>query len=384
MKINKNILLLNVYTFLSTFILFYICDTLYYLENGISSSKYITFVIISFFIQFFLEIPSGILADKYDKKKILIISEMLFIISTLIFIYLRTYLFFVIAIIIKTISSCIITGIVNSLLYESCYDKNDFSKILFLKSTSYNLSYMSAMIVGGFVAEKMGLISTYYISLIPAFINLIIIMMLNVKKIGIKNKINLNKDILKNAFKELKNNKNIFNAIITSSVMFSIIKLVEESHPEYASNIGISVSIIGIYTAFILVFCIIGSYIGTRVNKKNYDFVLKYNALFVGILIFLIGFVNNKVFIIFLLLIYIFSESFDNILITKVHNHVSSDSRVTSESIVSMILCLFGMFFSLITSCMLNYFEIYQTYMILGIIIVLYSIINIGINKFNN
>ena len=64
----KNILLIYLHTFLSTFILFYICDTLFYIERGLSSSQYISFVGIAFLVKLFFEIPFGIIADKYSKK----------------------------------------------------------------------------------------------------------------------------------------------------------------------------------------------------------------------------------------------------------------------------------------------------------------------------
>ena len=44
----KNIFLIYLHTFLSTFIFFYICDTLFYIERGLSSSEYISFVGIAF------------------------------------------------------------------------------------------------------------------------------------------------------------------------------------------------------------------------------------------------------------------------------------------------------------------------------------------------
>ena len=40
---NKNVILIYIYSFLSTFLLFRACDTLYYLSKGISSSKYVFF-----------------------------------------------------------------------------------------------------------------------------------------------------------------------------------------------------------------------------------------------------------------------------------------------------------------------------------------------------
>ena len=114
--------------------------------------------------------------------------------------------------------------------------------------------------------------------------------------------------------------------------MLSGIKLIEESHPEYSSNIGIPIFIIGIYTSLILLFCIFGSYIGTKIDKNKYNFVLKINPIICGICILFIGLLNNYLGILFILLIYIFSESFDNIMISELHNNISSKSRVTNDS----------------------------------------------------
>lgn len=41
-KKQRNIILIYIHTFLSTFILYYICDTLFYIERGLTSSQYIS------------------------------------------------------------------------------------------------------------------------------------------------------------------------------------------------------------------------------------------------------------------------------------------------------------------------------------------------------
>ena len=78
-KKQRNIILIYIHTFLSTFILYYICDTLFYIERGLTSSQYISFVGIAFGIRLLLEIAFGIIADKYNKKMLLLISNILFI-----------------------------------------------------------------------------------------------------------------------------------------------------------------------------------------------------------------------------------------------------------------------------------------------------------------
>lgn len=376
----KYISLIYLYTFLSTFILFYACDTLYYLEKGISSSGYMFFVTTSYFIKVVLEIPSGIFADKYSKKKILFIGNALFLISTLLFIISKSYALFVLAIIISSVNNCITTGIANSLLYDFNNKEDKFNKLIFRNSFSYNISYMLAMILGGIVGQKYGLINTYYLTLIPTIINFIVICLIKEPRKN-NDDIVINKSIFKNALVEIKNNNTIINMIITNSIIFSIIKIVEESHPDYASSLGISVFEIGIYTSLILVFCIIGNYIGSKIKKESYGKIIKFSPLFCGLCIFLLGILNSCYGILFLLLFYIFSESFDNIFLTIVHDSVTSKSRVTIESIISLILCICGLILSLLSSLALKQIELYQLYIVLGVIIIVYGIINLVIKN---
>lgn len=372
----RNRILLYIYEFISTMILFYIVDTLFYLERGISSSAYMFFVVVMYITKLIFEIPSGILADKYGKKKILLISQIMFIISTIIFIFSYNYTVFIIAIIIASLQKCFSTGIVNSFLYESLKEKEKFNKVLFIKNTMYCISYMIAMLLGGYLGEKYGLIIDYYVTLIPLILGLIIICFIkdtiNNKESNTKRKI----DILRNGITEIKNNKFIKNIIFINATMLVIIKLVEESHPEYSIRIGLTESQIGIYTALILVFCIIGEYFGTKLNgEKKYVFIIL-NPIFVGISILLLGYLNSKTGIIFLLTLYIFSESFNNIIFTEIHNNISSKSRVTIESIISLLESIIGIILGIINSICLSFVSVYQSYIILGIILICYSIKN--------
>lgn len=388
MRTNKARIILYIYEFLSIFILFYATDTLFYLERGIEANRYIFFVVISYIIQLIFEIPSGILADKYSKKKILIMSQIFFLISTIIFIFAQNYTVFVIATIIAALQKCFSTGIVNSYLYESLEDKNKFGKCLFLKNTIYYISYMLAMPIGGFIAEKFNIITTYYITLIPATLGLIILFFLNDnKKIVIQKDSNMASklEILKNGFKEIKKSSFIKTIICTNAILLAFIKLVEESHPDYSIQIGITEFQIGIYTAFILVFCIIGSYLGSKIKEKYHNIIIYINPILTGICILLLGVLNNKIGILFLLIMYIFEESFSNIIIFKIHNTISSKSRVTVESLMSMLQCIFGIIMGTGITILLNYINVNLAYIVLGFIIVIYSsfiLIYKFINKF--
>lgn len=374
LKTTKTRIILYIYEFLSIFILFYAVDTLFYLQRGIEASGYLFFVVISYGVQLIFEIPSGILADKYSKKKILVMSQIFFLISTIIFIFAYSYMVFVIAIIIAALQKCFSTGIVNSYLYESLENKNKFNKCLFIKNTIYYSAYMLAMPIGGFISEKHGIITTYYITLVPAILGLIVLFFLPENKITEKNNNMTNKlEILKNGLHEIKKNSFIKTIIFTNAILLAVVKLIEESHPDYSTQIGISEFQIGIYTAFILVFCIIGSYLGNRIKEKYHNIVIYINPILSGICILLLGILNNKVGIWFLLIMYIFEESFDNIIISKIHNMISSKSRVTVESLMSMLQCIFGIIIGTGITILLNYINVNISYIILGLLIIVYG-----------
>lgn len=374
MKTNKTRIILYLYEFISTFILFYAVDTLFYLERGITSSKYLFFVVISYIVQLLFEIPSGILADKYSKKKILIISQILFIISTIIFIIAQNYIVFVIATIVAGLQKCFGTGIINSFLYESLENKNKFNKCLFIKNAIYYTAYMLAMPIGGFIAEKLSIVTTYYITLIPAIIGLIVLFFLNeTNNVKSNDNITGKLEILKNGLKEINKNPFIKTIIFTNAILLAVIKLVEESHPDYSIQIGITEFQIGIYTSFILVFCIIGSYLGSKIKEKYHNIAIYLNPILTGICILLLGLLNNRIGILFLLVMYIFEESFDNIILSKVHNSISSKSRVTVESLMSILQCICGIIIGSSISILLNYINVNISYVILGLLTIIYS-----------
>ena len=143
------------------------------------------------------------------------------------------------------------------------------------------------------------------------------------------------------------------------------------------ADIGIPIFIIGIYTSLILLFCIFGNYLGSIASKGKYKLILNINPILSGICILFIGIINNSFGILFILLIYIFSESFDNIMLSELHNNISSNSRVTVESINQCVLAIFGLIFSILMTILLKYISIHSMYIVIGIIIIVFSLFNI-------
>lgn len=368
----KNIILIYCYTFLTAFLLFRSCDTLYYLSKGVPSGKYILFIVVTYIIYLIFEVPFGVLADKFSKKRILIISNLMLLISTILFIVAKSYLVLVFGIIFSALQTTFSTGIGNSIIFKSIKDKKKFSKYLFYKSIFSWSSYLIAMILGGYIATK-SLVSMYYISLIPIVLNFIVILFLDEER-NVQKEVEIKKNIFKDAIKNIKHNfKVILPVFLSYSMINSLVTVIAESNPEYSSNLGVSTFIIGIYTALMCLFIIGGEFISTKVKDKQYHLVIL--PLLVGIDILIIGLLNNKIGIFFILvsqLLYAFNS---NKCISILHNAISDKSRVTVESILQVVYSIFGIVIGLITSLIMRYYNVSNTYVILGILVIVYSIL---------
>lgn len=368
---NKNIILIYIYNFLSTFLLFRACDTLYYLSKGISSSKYIFFTVISSLIVLIMQIPISTIGDKINKKIMLLVSNLLTFISIILFIISSHYVGFIIAIIFQTLQGLFANGIVNSILYGEAKNKKEFSKMIFIKSIFAYTGYGIAMILGGYVGNK-SLVNMYYFSLIPIIINFIVLLLLKDIKSKSSNTIKY-KAIIKEALTIIKNNKVTRYLFLCHSLLVSILMIMAETHPEYSSRLGISALIIGFYTSFMLVAGIIGEYIGSKI--RNDIIKIFVFPLIASIALILTGLLNNYYGIILIVLMQFLYDVEYNGMISILHSNINDKSRVTVEGFLKVVTNLFGLIFGLIITFILKFVEVHTMYIISGVILFLYLII---------
>lgn len=368
---NKNIILIDIYGFLSTFLLFRVCDTLYYLSKGVSSSKYVFFTVISSVISLIMQIPISTIGDKTNKKTMLLVSNLFSFLSIILFIISKQYIGFIIAIIFQTLQGLFANGIINSILYEQVKSKKEFSKIIFTKSIFTYAGYGIAMILGGYVGNK-SLVNMYYLSLIPVVINFIVLAFLNDIKPTNKKSVKY-KTIVTDAIEIIKNNNTIKYLFLCHGLLITLLMIMAETHPEYSSKLGISTFIIGVYTALMLLAGIIGEYVGAKIKKDVVKvFII---PLMAAISLLLTGVLNSPYGIILIILMQFLFDIEYNGMISILHSNINDKSRVTVEGFLSVINNLFGLIFGLIITFILKFVEVHTMYIISGVILFLYLII---------
>ena len=370
----KNIVILFIYSFLNSFLLYRACDVLYYLSKGISNSEYINYITIGSIITIIFLIPFGIIKDKYNRKYILIISNLFLLVATLFYIYSNNVYLMGIGIIMSAVSNLLSQGIVISLLHSYIKDKSEYSKMYYKWSFFYYSGYLISMVLGGIVASY-SLVSMYYISLIPIVINCIVLLLLDDKNEKKKEK-NGSKYLIKESIRLLKNNKLLKAILLSEIIIVPIADILAESHPEYLSNMGASTTIIGIYTAIMCLFAIVGNKIASMYKKQINVFFIY--SLFFSISLILIGLLNNYFSIIFIILFQCFFSITNNIYNTSIQNECRDSYRQTVLAVFTFIISISEIILCTITSFIFNSMGLGLSYIILGfcgIVIVLIALI---------
>ena len=359
----KNVAVLFIYSFFNSFLLYRACDVLYYLSKGINNSEYINYLSIGSLITIIFLIPFGIIKDKYNRKYILLISNLFLLGATILYICADNVLIMGSGIIMSAIANLLSQGIVVSLLHSYIDDKKEYSKMYYKWSIFYYSGYLISMVLGGIVA-KFSLILMYYISIIPIALNFIILLFFDDKHEKLKKK-NSSKLMIKKSYELIKNSMLLKIILLAELIIIPLADILAESHPEYLSNIGASTTLIGIYTAIMCLFAIVGNKIASIYKKQGTMFFV-YAVLFSFSLI-VIGLLNNYFSIIFIIIFQCFFSVTNNIYNTIVQNECSDSYRQTVLAIFTFLTSISEMIICTITSIIFKNISLGQSYIILGI-----------------
>lgn len=376
----KNIVTLLIYSFLNSFLLYRACDVLYYLSKGISNSEYINYLTIGSLITIVFLIPFGIIKDKYNRKYILLISNLFLFLATIIYIYANNSVVMGIGIVASAISNLLSQGIVVSILHSYIKDKNEYSKMYYKWSIFYYSGYLISMILGGIVA-KFSLVSMYYISVIPIVINFIVILLFDDTNEKTKEK-SSSKLLLKESCKLIKKSKILKVMLLSEIIIIPIADVLAESHPEYLSNIGASTTLIGIYTAVMCLFAIVGNKIASIYKTQINKFFI-YSLLF-NLSLIIIGFLNNYLSILFIILFQCFFSVTNNIYNTIIQNECNDSYRQTILAIFTFIISISEIIICTITSYIFNRIGLGKSYVVLGTVGMILILIILLFSTFKN
>lgn len=327
---------------------------------------------------FLFEFPSGIIADKFGKKKAISIGQILIIVYLLTMV-LSDFNFYILAVgfIIYGIGLSLISGADQALIYDSLGKDSTslYQKIIGKYNAITIFSLAVSTLLGGFIQK----ISWELVFLLGVASQLIAILTLAfVKESAVENSNKTNPEF--NIGKEIKDfikTKLSFKLlIITIALLQSVLSVIYMFGQVLFIEVGFSVT--GISTIFAILavlsaFASIYSY--KLVNKFTENKLIKW-CLSLSLVVFLsMAFSDKFVLLGLFILINILFEVWDTTFNAVLHHTIPSNIRSSLVSLVNLLCSLFMVFLSLGFGILEKYTSILNIVSVTGVVAIVASLI---------
>lgn len=167
--LKSNIWKMKAYWFCHSLIFAYVIERLFGLERGLNVQDMVKVEIFYAVCCVFLEVPTGVLADRWSRRNTLILSAMCIFFEFYFLIGAHSIFGFLASSFAAALGGSLASGTANALLYDSLLhlkQEHSFEKHLGQIRVSQSLAGLIGGLLGAWAASKYGLVSTYYLSLI--------------------------------------------------------------------------------------------------------------------------------------------------------------------------------------------------------------------------
>ncbi|MFH0906077.1 MAG: MFS transporter, partial [archaeon] len=190
-KLKSNIWKFYLISLLQGLVLAYVIAQVFRQSRGITVLQLVALEIIYSATILLLDVPTGALADRWSRKKTLLLSIGFEFLEFFLAIFSHSFLLFAISLICGGIATSLFSGTFNALIYDTLKNTNrkkDYVKFIGrLRFVKYFI-HIPIQILGGVVAYYLGMVYNFWFSLIPIFITFLIMLTIKEPKIHTTNK----------------------------------------------------------------------------------------------------------------------------------------------------------------------------------------------------
>jgi len=314
--------------------------------NNLSFTEIFLIFTIGSVVSFIVEIPTGVLADLYGKKKSIILSWFGLGIAYIIFGFSSTFWMFVFAQVLWELGNAFRTGTEAAYVYDYLSENKEnnpgYTEVKGKQKFYARIGEAIAAAIGGFIAAIWGFNIVFFVAAIPTFVNFLNV--ISWEKIK-ENEFTENERKIKNSinhtkvsFSEIIFNKNLLYITLNIMVFSSVLAALQRFIQPYMVEVGVPLSWFGIvYTIALVLTALAVRYSYLVENKLGARTTINVLSIFAVIPAIILGLHFVSIFgIALLFIIVIIGNIRSPIANNEFHSHVSSKNRATSGSILSL------------------------------------------------
>jgi len=336
--VNSFLWKIYLYKFLDAFKLIGAIFVLLFQQNGLNPFQISLLIGIWSATQLLLEVPTGVVADRYPRRNVLIVA-MLVIALGYTFWLKGGFIFYGLGMVMWGVKNALTSGTFESFVYDGLKSEGrqeNYGKVNGQSEGAFQVGLMFSAVIGGILAQysfNLVLIFSIISSILAALILFTIKSVRPILSTGETKYFS----ILKNAVKEIKSSPLILSIILFISLIFGISGSADEFWPLIFGNLGANTAFIGTLIAIEFAMFALSGYSFQYWNKlkfKHWKYILVVAS---GLLFIIFGLGKS---LLLLPLVFIASYLLKLALVkfdTDLQHAVSSDQRATVLSLKALI-----------------------------------------------
>ncbi|MBD3355089.1 MFS transporter [Candidatus Woesearchaeota archaeon] len=350
---------------------------LFYLARGMTITQIALIGIVFSIARLTMEVPSGVLADRWGRKKTLFLCQIFLIVDMTILIFSQSFWLFLIASLFSGLWIACYSGTGVAFFYDTLKElkrEKEYEKLwgkmyMFTATVSFIAAFSA-----GFLFD-ISIILPYIFSVTTAFLSLFVIASFTEPKFhrpAEEDSIFLH---FKNSIKKIVKNQYIGFIVIFGAILsFSLYYLFVYGQI-YLKTIGVPIAFFGIIFAFKYVIEGIGGVSANKIkNKFSYRSIFTFSLLFTIAVIFSLSYLNNYIGVIVFLLSFFIMGMFRIIQRGYIHKRVESHNRATVDSLSSFLIALVAVIFEPIAGKIADIYSIQTSFFVLACVLVIYTL----------
>lgn len=381
-KYKKNIVLLYAFTFFDGFILAYVIERLFWAERGMSITMVVATEIIYGISVAVFELPSGLLADKFGRKKLLVTAGFLSVIEMILIYNAQDYWWFAAAVFLGGISTAMESGSLQAIMYDSLAAegaKDNYEAVYGRFRAIDTAGSVIAAFLGAFTAYNAGMELNYQISIGSKFAAFILLLFLTEVPTGVSKERKEGRT-LRDYYKEVraffKKNRLLSLYCMNGLVLGACWNYVDEFWQLLMQEVDVPVLYFGAIMVLYSIFTIPGNLMVQRIKGKiNYTLFFGLIPFLYGGGFLLIGYLRNYLVLLPFIFLGIWHGFVEPLLSGCIQHHTKSSVRATMESVFSLMLRIVAIFVGLLFSMYADR-SIFKGYQVLGAIALGFGVLN--------
>lgn len=269
----SNILKLYAIRFFYHLIPAYVIERLFWEERGMTIPMVVMTEILFAVTIVLLEVPTGIIADKWGRKRMIVLSAVLGCLEFLILVYATEFWHFAVVVFLAAIGSSAASGAENALLYDSLMQDGreaSFEKYIGRMNAVDIVSVMLAALSGSLLAGKFGFEFNYWLSFIGMIIASVLTLLLKEpsRQVAEEEEAVPFRTYLTESFRFFRQNPGVYVVMMAGMAIGAAITYVDEFWQLYLERVNIPVAAFGLFSAGLFVIRLPGNLLAYKLKDR--------------------------------------------------------------------------------------------------------------------